>query len=142
MFATYEKPFSVELTDAPRFVHVRSQDAAGNEESTRTIALPPRTETPTPDLVIESSASTRMIAGKAYVVATAKNSDDVAVDLVFASAYGTKKVTGVQPGKTVSASFTSRSASIPAGAVTVTARATVDGKEVTETFEAPYGAQN
>jgi hypothetical protein len=99
-------------------------------------------EAPAPTLVIESSASTRMIAGKAYVIATAKNSDDVAVDLVFTSAYGTKTVTGVQPGKTVSASFTSRKSSIPAGVVTVAASATVDGAQVTETFEASYGAQN
>jgi hypothetical protein len=49
MYATYEKPFSVELTDAPRFVHVRSQDVAGNEESTRTITLPSRTGNPTPE---------------------------------------------------------------------------------------------
>ncbi|KQR88469.1 Ig-like domain-containing protein [Microbacterium sp. Leaf179] len=48
MYATYEKPISIELTDAPRFVHVRSQDVAGNEETTRTITLPSRMPTPTP----------------------------------------------------------------------------------------------
>ncbi|WP_285136747.1 family 43 glycosylhydrolase [Microbacterium sp. lyk4-40-TSB-66] len=99
-------------------------------------------EAPAPSLQIDSSASTRMIAGKAYVIATAKNDDDVAVDLVFTTEYGTKTVKNVQPGKTVSASFTSRKSSIPAGAVTVTANATVDGAQVTETFEASYGAQN
>ena len=48
MFATYEKPFSVELTDAPRYVHVRTQDVAGNEERTQTILLPARVVQPTP----------------------------------------------------------------------------------------------
>jgi hypothetical protein len=99
-------------------------------------------EAPAPALELESSASTRMIAGKAYVIATAKNNDDVAVDLVFTSAYGTKAVKSVQPGKTVSATFTSRKPSIPAGEVTVTASATVDGSQVTETFAASYAASN
>lgn len=138
MFATYEKPFSVELTDAPRYVHVRSQDTAGNEETTRTIALPPRTTTPV--LEIESSAVTRMIAGKAYVIATVKNTDDVAVDLVFTSAYGSKTVTGVQPGKSVSASFSSRAATVPAGQVLIKATAVVGGQEVTVERTADYRA--
>ncbi|WP_314451866.1 Ig-like domain-containing protein [uncultured Microbacterium sp.] len=138
MFATYEKPFSVELTDAPRFVHVRSQDAAGNEESTRTITLPPRTTTPV--LEIESSAVTRMIAGKAYVIATVKNTDDVAVDLVFTSAYGSKTVMGVQPGKSVSASFSSRAATVPAGQVLIGATAVVGGQEVSVERTADYRA--
>ncbi|KQR26328.1 Ig-like domain-containing protein [Microbacterium sp. Leaf151] len=138
MFATYEKPFSVELTDAPRFVHVRSQDAAGNEESTRTITLPPRTETPTPALEIESSAVTRMIAGRAYVIATVKNTDDVAVDLVFTSAYGSKTIKSVQPGKTVSASFSSRATTVPAGQVLIRATAVVGGREVSVERTADY----
>lgn len=138
MFATYEKPFSVELTDAPRYVHVRSQDTAGNEETTRTIALPPRTTTPV--LEIESSAVTRMIAGKAYVIATVKNTDDVAVDLVFTSAYGSKTVTGVQPGKSVSASFSSRAATVPAGQVLIKATAVVGGQEVSVERTADYRA--
>ncbi|MFD5213774.1 Ig-like domain-containing protein [Microbacterium sp. NPDC058345] len=40
MYATYEEPFSVQLTAEPRYVHVRSQDAAGNEEETQTVLLP------------------------------------------------------------------------------------------------------
>jgi hypothetical protein len=99
-------------------------------------------DAPAPALVIEASASTRMIAGKAYVTATAKNNDDVAADLVFTTPYGTKTFTSVQPGKTVSVSFTSRKSSIPAGVVTVTGSATVDGAQVTETVEASYGARN
>jgi hypothetical protein len=142
MFATYEKPFSVELTDAPRFVHVRSQDTAGNEETTRTITLPPRTQTPTPVLVIESSASTRMMAGKAYVSVSAVNRSAVPAEVEIVTAYGRKTFSSVQPGKTVSVAFSSRKSSIPAGTATVTARATIDGAQVTETFEAPYGAQN
>ncbi|MCS5723650.1 cell wall-binding repeat-containing protein [Herbiconiux sp. CPCC 203407] len=40
MYATYEEPFSVQLTEAARYVHIRTQDAAGNEEETQTITLP------------------------------------------------------------------------------------------------------
>lgn len=142
MYATYEKPFSVELTEAPRYVHVRSQDVAGNEESTRTITLPPRTAPPTPALDIESSASTRMIAGKAYVAVSAVNGSTVPVEIHIRTAYGEKTFARVQPGKRVSASFTSRKPSLPEGVATVTARATVDGTQVTETTDAPYGALN
>ncbi|WP_285136746.1 Ig-like domain-containing protein [Microbacterium sp. lyk4-40-TSB-66] len=99
-------------------------------------------EASAPALDVAVSAASRAIAGKAYVITTAKNTDDVPVDLVFTSAYGTKTVKGVQPGKTVSASFNSRAASIPAGVATVTATATVGGAPVTATFEAPYGALN
>jgi hypothetical protein len=136
MFATYEKPFSVELTDAPRYVHVRSQDAAGNEESTRTITLPSRTASPALD--VEASAATRLIAGKAYVIATAKNTDDVAVDVVVTTPYGAKTFTGVQPGKSVSVSVNSRLTTIPAGQVRVRATAIVDGREVSAEKTADY----
>ena len=99
-----------------------------------------RAEVAQPTLEVEVSATTRAIAGKAYVIATAKNNDDVPVDLVFTSAYGNKTVKGVQPGKAVSASFNSRQTSVPAGKVTVTESATVDGALVTETSEASYAA--
>ena len=138
MFATYEKPFSVELTDAPRYVHIRSQDAAGNEESTRTITLPSRTATPA--LEIEASATTRLIAGKAYVIATAKNTDDVAMDLVVTTPYGSKTFKGVGPGRSVSVSVNSRATTIPAGQVHVKATAVVDGREVTAEKTADYRA--
>lgn len=138
MFATYEKPFSVELTDAPRYVHIRSQDAAGNEEPTRTITLPSRTATPA--LEIEASATTRLIAGKAYVIATAKNTDDVAMDLVVTTPYGSKTFTGVGPGRSVSVSVNSRATTIPAGQVHVKATAVVDGREVTAEKTADYRA--
>lgn len=99
-----------------------------------------RPEAAQPTLDVGVSASTRVIAGKAYVIATAKNNDDVAVDLVFTSAYGSKTVKGVEPGKTVSASFNSRQSSVPAGKVTITESATVGGVLVTETSEASYAA--
>lgn len=138
MFATYEKPFSVELTDAPRYVHVRSQDAAGNEESTRTITLPSRTAAPA--LEMEASATTRLIAGKAHVIATVKNTADVAVDVVVTTPYGSKTVTGVQPGKSVSVSINSRASTIPAGQVRVKATAVVEGRETSVEKTAEYRA--
>ncbi|MDF2664416.1 MAG: Ig domain protein [Microbacterium sp.] len=57
MFATYEKPFSVELTQAPRYVHVRTQDVAGNEEQTQTILLPARAVQPSPEPTPEPTPS-------------------------------------------------------------------------------------
>lgn len=43
MWATYEEPFGVSLdAGATVYVHVRSQDLAGNQEETRTVALEPQ----------------------------------------------------------------------------------------------------
>lgn len=65
MFATYENPFSVELTDGARYVHVRSQDVAGNEEPTQTILLPARVSPPTPEPTPTVSTGTGSTASPA-----------------------------------------------------------------------------
>ena len=66
-------------------------------------------------LAAEAVASTRMLAGKAYVTVTVTNTNDVPVDVEITTAYGAKTFIGVQPGKKASVSMNSTLAAIPAG---------------------------
>jgi hypothetical protein len=70
------------------------------------------------------------------------NRSTVPVRIDVVTAYGKKSFATVQPGQKVSVSINSAKSSIPAGAATVTATATVDGKKVTTSVQASYGAQN
>lgn len=97
---------------------------------------------PAPALKVDATASTRKIAGKAYVAVTAVNRLAVPVRIDVVTAYGKKAFAEVRPGQTVSAIVNSTRATIPAGTATVTATATVDGTKTTSTVEAPYNAQN
>nr|WP_154924126.1 RICIN domain-containing protein [Microbacterium testaceum] len=92
-------------------------------------------------LSVEAAASTRMIAGKAYVVVTATNRSTVATKIDVVTPYGKKTFAAVQPGKTISAATNSGQPSIPAGSATVTASASINGRDVTTTVAAPYNAQ-
>lgn len=95
-----------------------------------------------PALQMETSASTRKIASKAYVAVEAVNKSTVPVTFEIVTEFGKKTFTSVQPGKRVSVAMNSGKSSIPAGKATVTATATIDGKKVTATSEALYNAQN
>jgi len=100
--------------------------------------------TPAPDLglTVDVSASTRKLAGKAYVTVNVTNSSKVAMDVGIATAYGSKSYTSVQPGKKVSVSFNSTKSSIPAGQATITLSGTVGGTAVTRQTTSAYTAQN
>ncbi|HYI32975.1 MAG TPA: family 43 glycosylhydrolase [Glaciibacter sp.] len=76
-------------------------------------------------LQLQSTASTRCVAGKAVVTVTVKNEDDLPADVTVTTAYGTKTFTGLGGGKTVSAAFTTRQAVI-AGASATSAGAGAD----------------
>ncbi|WP_222115666.1 OmpL47-type beta-barrel domain-containing protein [Microbacterium sp. SLBN-146] len=120
MYATYEEPFSVQLTEAPRYVHVQAQDAAGNVEEYVTIELPTLSAEA---LDLEPTVTQRCIAGKAYVAVSVKNADDVAAMVEIDTPYGSKTYAAVAAGRTVSVAFASRAPSIGAGEVEVTGTA-------------------
>jgi regulation of enolase protein 1 (concanavalin A-like superfamily) len=98
------------------------------------------TEAPEPTLDVPVVASTRCIAGKVFVSVKATNNEAVPVALTFESAYGTKSFAEVAPGKNAVHAFTTRAVEIPAGTVTVTATATIDGAPVTYSVDAEYAA--
>ncbi|KJC62831.1 hypothetical protein, partial [Agreia bicolorata] len=81
------------------------------------------------------------VAGKALLTVQVTNNDAVPVKLMIDSAYGSKTIATVAPTKNGSHAFTTRLASLPAGEVTVTASATVDGQPVSTVVPAPYEAK-
>src|SRR5690606_28665174 len=87
-----------------------------------------------PEVSVE--ADTRWAVGKVDETVKVTNESETPVEAVISTAFGSKTVT-VAPDKTVSATFSTRQAAVPAGEVTVTASA--DG-EVTRVTE-PYAAR-
>ncbi|WP_395244271.1 family 43 glycosylhydrolase [Agromyces sp. MMS24-K17] len=75
---------------------------------------------PAAPAAVEATATTRCVAGKAVVVTTVRNADEVALDVTTTNAYGAKTV-ALEAGDSASATFSTRAKSIAAGAVTVAA---------------------
>ena len=89
-----------------------------------------------PALPVTVTADTRCVAGKVTVTARVANGATVPVALAITSTYGSKSIAAVQPGKSTSAAFSTRSAAIGAGSVVVTVTAGDDSAEAS----APYAA--
>lgn len=141
-FASKEAPdFNGTTFISERFptLGLRSQWAPNMDKLTFTAMKPGPAA---PALKVDATASTRKIAGKAYVTVTAVNRSAVPVLMDVVTAYGKKSSATVQPGQTVSAAIGTGKATIPAGTVTVTATATIDGKKTTSSVDAAYNAQN
>lgn len=94
----------------------------------------------TPTIDVTGEVTPRALGSTAYLSVSATNRDAVPADIVIATAYGAKTFVGVQPGKTVSVSINSRSASIPAGTATITARGTSGGVSLSATDRVSYTA--
>jgi arabinoxylan arabinofuranohydrolase len=90
-------------------------------------------------LEIEATATTRCVVGKVVVAVKVTNEDHVPLNLVVTSPFGTKEFAGVAPGKTVSAAFSTRQASVPAGAATIGVSPAAGGAGAHEA-EAAYAA--
>ncbi len=93
-----------------------------------------------PELDVTATAQARCLAGKAYVAVRATNGGDVPLDVTLDTPFGTKTVSGVQPGANAYQSFAVRSGSVDAGSATVTATGDVDGEAVTTEVDAPFDA--
>lgn len=89
-------------------------------------------------LGVRVEAGTRRIGVNTYVAVNAVNTGDVPLTVEIVTAYGSRTVPDVGPGKTAYQSFNTRAETVPAGTVTVKATGTVDGQPVTEEFTAPY----
>lgn len=125
--------------DAPTTVSI---EASAQDHTTRvTYALHIVRAAPEPELEVSAVASTRCVAGKVVLVVKASNGADVPVELVAASAYGTATAT-LAVGASVTKAFSTRAASIDAGAVTITANATLDGALRSTEIAAAYAARD
>ncbi len=133
MYATYEEPFSVQLTEEPRYVHVQAQDAAGNVESHLTVELPMLTSD---TLDLQPTVSQRCVAGKVYLVVSVRNADDVAAKVTIASEYGSKTIASVKAGASTTTTFTSRLTTVEPGEVSVTGSAGDASYEGTASYSA------
>ncbi len=97
---------------------------------------------PEPSLDVSVVAGTRCVAGKALVTVQATNNEAVSVAVAAESDFGSKSFAAVAAGKSVSAAFSTRVVSVPAGSVSVTVSATVDGESVSVPLEAAYDAKS
>lgn len=95
-----------------------------------------------PSLDVVAVASSRCAAGKALLTVQVTNKNAVAVDVAVSSSFGTKTITNVAPGKNAAHAFTTRTANLPAGTVTATVTATVDGQPVSVEAPATYDARS
>lgn len=77
-------------------------------------------------LELSATATTRCVAGKVTEIVSVTNADDVTASVTITGRYGTKTVS-IAPGKTASASFTTRAVAITADEVAITATA-ADGR--------------
>lgn len=89
-----------------------------------------------PLLPVTITADTRCVAGKVVLTTRTTNDGDASVGLVLSTSYGSKTIAGVQPGKTASATFTTRAVSIAAGTITATVSAGGDSAEASAAYEA------
>lgn len=141
-FWTHTVPLDLSTTGGS----LRLGNTTGNAPNIDWLALSPlvvkATNTADVLLTADAAASTRKIAGKAYVAVEVTNTSSVPVDVAIATGYGTKSFTAVQPGKRVSAAINSTKSSIPAGEATVTLKGTVNGSPATQQITAAYSAQN
>jgi len=97
---------------------------------------------PDPGIAFTTTIGNKCLAKKAFLAASVTNTDTVPVTFAFETAYGTKTFVDVAPGKNAFHSFTTRLASLPAGTLTVTATAVLDGTTVTSVQETQYDAMN
>jgi len=81
---------------------------------------------------LDVRASTRCLAGTAYVAVTAQNTGAEAVDVTLRTPYGERTVAAVQPGRSAYQSFSARSSAVDEG----TAVAAAGSQEVDATFGA------
>ncbi|QHC68072.1 hypothetical protein GSU68_16855 [Rathayibacter sp. VKM Ac-2759] len=88
------------------------------------------------------TATTRCVAGKVVLTVTAKNASTATAAVTLTSSFGTKSFAAVAPGASATHAFTTRAVSVPAATASATATATLDGKAVTTTKEAPYSARS
>jgi large repetitive protein len=99
---------------------------------------PQTIELPATGPEVTASVTQRCVAGKVVLAVRVDNADDVPVAVQVQSAYGSKSIAALEPGTSTTQAFSSRLAAVPAGTVTVTATAQVDGKDLASEASVDY----
>ncbi|MEU4746921.1 carbohydrate-binding protein, partial [Actinosynnema sp. NPDC023658] len=94
-----------------------------------------------PSLDVAGAADTRCAGPNVQLVVRVTDNESVPVDIAVDTPYGSKSFKRVQPGAARSHPFTTRERAVPAGSVTVTATAVVDGKPQSRVLDVPYAAR-
>jgi len=103
-----------------------------------TVRVPVTVEAAAPTVELVNLEATARCTGKfVHVAVRATNGEDVPVEVVLQTPYGSKRFPNLQPGKNAYQSFNTRATSVEGGTVTVTA--TLDG--VTQEYEIPFEGQ-
>ncbi|MGO2044203.1 MAG: hypothetical protein ACTH2O_16610, partial [Cellulosimicrobium funkei] len=93
--------------------------------------------TTSPDVAFAAEASLRALAGTDYVAVRVVNEEDVPVDVVVTTPYGSRTFADVRPGASAYQAFPTRRSQAPAGEVTVTVTRSTDAATTTRTV--PFG---
>ncbi len=120
---------SVDLADGSASVEVPagvSSVTAHYDGYTDGLVSPSASSAVTFGLELSATGTTRCVAGKVTEIVSVTNADDVTASVTITGRYGTKTVS-IAPGKTASASFTTRAVAITADEVAITATA-ADGR--------------
>lgn len=137
-WSTYTGPVSVTRTAAAQTFEFRSVDAAGNEETVRSVVIPAGSVvTPPP---AEATTATACLAGKSVLTVRVRATGTVAQTLTATSAFGTKTWSNVAPKGLVIHNFVTPGKTVPAGEVTITSVA-ADGGQSLGTITLQYPAR-
>ncbi|MFC8923908.1 family 43 glycosylhydrolase [Cellulosimicrobium sp. NPDC057127] len=101
------------------------------------LALASLVEVAPPPVAFAAEADLRALGGRDHVAVRVTNEEDVPVDVVMATPYGSRTFTDVEPGRNAYQAFATRLADAPAGEVTVTVTRAGDGASHSRTL--PYG---
>ena len=95
-----------------------------------------------PQLNVSGAVTSRCVAGKVVQILTVTNGESFPVSVTATTAFGSKSFGAVAAGKSLSASFTTRQAAVPADNATLTASATVGGEPVSVVRDVPTPASS
>ncbi|WP_285136257.1 family 16 glycoside hydrolase [Microbacterium sp. lyk4-40-TSB-66] len=118
------------LKEATTVEYVITNEGAGGEKPVISWLAVADVTPPAPELDVAVTTSSRCVAGKVLVTATAANDESVRATVTVTTPWGKKDFGTLEPGKKASAAFSTRAASIPAQTVTMTADAEIDGEKV------------
>ncbi|MFI9005722.1 family 43 glycosylhydrolase [Actinosynnema sp. NPDC053489] len=93
-----------------------------------------------PSLRVTGTADTRCAGPNAKLTVHVTNGERGPVDVVVETPFGTKSFDDVEAGKTRFHPFNTRQSALAAGSAKVTAKAVVDGSEVSTELSVPYDA--
>ncbi len=138
---TLPRTVALAAGEAPTVLTLRSVAQDHQTSVTYRIEIVRGTATPAPEIDVSAVVATRCVAGKLVVAPSVTNGSEFPVDVTVTSPYGSKTIAALAEGKTASAAFSTRQATIPSGGlITVTASATVEGESVTSEVTAPIPA--